>query len=57
MLPGTEIPDRTVTHIELYALGKLPYDRFVKYYDFSEINKAVNDSKSGQVIKSILRMD
>ena len=57
MLQGTEIPDRTVTHIKLYALDKLPYGRFVKYYDFSEINKAVNDGKSGEAIKPILRMD
>jgi aryl-alcohol dehydrogenase len=41
---------------DLHAQGKLPYDRFVKYYDFADINQAIADSKSGEVIKPILRM-
>ena len=40
----------------LHAQGKLPYDRLVKFYDFSDINQAIADSKSGEVIKPILRM-
>ena len=42
---------------ELWRTGKLPYDKFVKYYDFNDINQAVHDSAvTGDVIKPILRM-
>ncbi|MBT7953430.1 MAG: NAD(P)-dependent alcohol dehydrogenase [Gammaproteobacteria bacterium] len=42
---------------ELFRAGRLPYDRFVKFYDFADINQAVHDSAgTGEVIKPILRM-
>ncbi len=42
---------------ELFRQGHLPYDRFVKFYDFADINQAVHDSAvTGEVIKPILRM-
>lgn len=42
---------------ELYRDGRLPYDKFVRYYDFADINQAVHDSAvTGEVIKPILRM-
>ncbi len=42
---------------ELFRQGRLPYDRFVKFYDFADINQAVHDSAvTGEVIKPILRM-
>lgn len=42
---------------ELYRQGKLPYDRFVRFYDLADIDKAVHDSAvTGEVIKPILRM-
>ena len=41
----------------LYRDGRLPFDRFVRYYDLADINQAVADSAgSGDVIKPILRM-
>ena len=41
----------------LYRDGRLPYDKFVRYYDFADINQAVHDSAvTGEVIKPILRM-
>ncbi|MFN3231054.1 MAG: NAD(P)-dependent alcohol dehydrogenase [Alphaproteobacteria bacterium] len=41
----------------LWRDGRLPYDKFVKYYDFADINQAVHDSAiTGEVIKPILRM-
>ena len=39
---------------DLHAQGKLPYDRFVRFYDFADINDAVADSQSGLTIKPIL---
>jgi len=42
---------------ELYRDGRLPYDRFVQFYDFADIDQAVHDSAvTGDVIKPILRM-
>jgi len=42
---------------ELFRDGRLPFDRFVKFYDFTDINRAVHDSAvTGEVIKPILRM-
>lgn len=38
-------------------MGRLPYDRFVKFYDFADINQAVHESSVlGAVIKPILCM-
>ena len=42
--------------VDLYQQGRFPFDRLVKYYELSEIEQALADSKSGQVIKPILRM-
>lgn len=42
---------------DLYANGDLPFDRFVKFYDFADIDQAIHDSAvTGEVIKPILRM-
>jgi aryl-alcohol dehydrogenase len=42
---------------ELFRDGRLPFDRFVRFYDFADINQAVHDSAvTGEVIKPILRM-
>jgi len=42
---------------DLFRDGRLPYDKFVKFYDFEDINQAVHDSAvTGEVIKPILRM-
>lgn len=42
---------------ELYRHGQLPYDRFVRYYDFADIERAIHDSAvTGEVIKPILLM-
>jgi aryl-alcohol dehydrogenase len=50
--PKEFIPDL----IELYRQGKFPFDEFVTYYDFEEIERAVADSESGDAIKPILRV-
>ncbi|WP_144905800.1 NAD(P)-dependent alcohol dehydrogenase [Halobellus captivus] len=50
--PKEFIPDL----IELYRRGKFPFDEFVTYYDFEEIETAVQDSERGEAIKPILRV-
>lgn len=42
--------------IKLYEEGLFPFDRLVGFYDFREINKAIAASRSGRVIKPVLRM-
>lgn len=42
---------------QLYLDGRLPFDKFVKFYDFKDIDQAIHDSAvTGEVIKPILRM-
>ena len=58
ILMGSSIPEIFIPKlINLYIKGKLPFDTFVKYYKFNEINQAVEDSKKGKIIKPILLMD
>lgn len=42
--------------IELYKQGRFPFDRLVRYYDLDQIEQALADSASGEVVKPILRM-
>jgi aryl-alcohol dehydrogenase len=43
--------------IELYRQGRFPFDRLMTYYDFKDINKAIEASKSGEVVKPVLRFN
>lgn len=40
----------------LWRDGRLPFDRFVKYYPLDQINLAIADAGRGEVVKPILRM-
>ncbi|MGQ3050045.1 MAG: NAD(P)-dependent alcohol dehydrogenase [Niveispirillum sp.] len=42
--------------VDLYRDGHLPFDRLVHFYSLAEINKAVEASERGQVIKPIILM-
>ncbi|MWA05384.1 zinc-binding dehydrogenase [Actinomadura sp. LD22] len=42
--------------MQLYAQGRFPFDRLVEYFDFADIQKALDRSYAGEVIKPILRM-
>ena len=42
--------------VDLYEQDRFPFDKLVKYYEMTEIETALADSKSGEVIKPILRM-
>lgn len=43
--------------IEYYRKGQFPFDKLIRFYNLNEINQAFEDSKTGEVIKPILRMD
>ena len=57
IVEGESIPDVFVPQmIELYRQGRFPFDRLMRFYSFSEINKAVEDAEQGDTIKPVLRM-
>ena len=41
--------------IDLFMLGRFPFDKLVKFYPFEAINTAVDDALSGRTVKPILR--
>lgn len=43
--------------IEYYKAGKFPFDKLIGFYDFKDIEKAFEDSKTGKTIKPILHMN
>ncbi len=42
--------------IDLYLQGSFPFDRLITYYDFADLNKAVEDLEKGKVFKGIVKM-
>ena len=57
IVEGESNPDVFIpTLIELYRAGNFPFDKLVSFYDFEEINAAIQDSKTGLAIKPIVRM-
>jgi aryl-alcohol dehydrogenase len=56
-MEGNSIPDIFIPQlIELYAQGRFPFDKFVRFYPFAEINRAVEDQRNGIAIKPILEV-
>ena len=43
--------------LEHYKAGRFPFDKLIEYYDFGDINTAMDDSLSGKTIKAVLRMN
>lgn len=57
VIQGNAVPQSFMPElIRFYKAGQFPFDRLIKYYDFSEINKAIAASRNGSVIKPVLRM-
>lgn len=57
IIQGDAVPQRLIPHlIELYHEGLFPFDRLVTFYDFRDINRAIDDFEKGRVIKPVLRM-
>ena len=42
--------------VELHQQGRFPFERLIKYYELDQVEQALEDSKSGKVIKPIVRM-
>lgn len=57
VIQGDAVPQRFIPEmIDLYRTGRFPFDRLVRFYEFSQINRAVADSLSGRTIKPVLRI-
>jgi aryl-alcohol dehydrogenase len=55
IVEGDSVPDVFIPQlIELYRQGRFPFDRLITLYPFDEINKAVEDSEKGKVIKAVV---
>ncbi len=42
--------------VELHQQGRFPFDKLVRYYELGDIEQALDDSASGEVVKPILRL-
>ena len=50
------MPDQFIPAlVELHLQGKFPFDKLISFYALSDINQAVADTESGDVIKAVLR--
>ena len=57
IIQGDAVPQRFIPRlIALYRAGRFPFDRLVKFYDFSDVNRAIADAKRGDTIKPVLRI-
>jgi aryl-alcohol dehydrogenase len=55
IIEGDSLPIDFLPHlIELYLKGRLPVDRLIKTYPFSDINQAIADQQSGKCVKPVL---
>jgi aryl-alcohol dehydrogenase len=57
VIEGNSNPDLFIPDlIDLYRAGKFPFDELVSYYDFEDIQRAIEEQEAGDVVKPILRM-
>ena len=51
-IPGEFIPKL----VELFRQGRFPFDKLVTEFPFDDIQRAVEESEQGRVVKAVLRM-
>ncbi|MDR0491218.1 MAG: NAD(P)-dependent alcohol dehydrogenase [Oscillospiraceae bacterium] len=57
LVEGLSVPQVFIPKLlNYYRQGKFPFDRLIRFYDFQDINQAFEDTKSGKVIKAVLKM-
>ncbi|MBL6459097.1 zinc-binding dehydrogenase [Belnapia sp. T6] len=56
ILGGGQTPDFLLTLMHLQSQGRFPLERLVRWYDFADINQAIDNSDAGAVVKPILRI-
>lgn len=54
---GDSVPEVFIPQlIELYVQGRFPFDKLVSFYEFDQINEAMEDMEAGRAIKPIIRI-
>jgi aryl-alcohol dehydrogenase len=53
---GGQTPLFLESLMELQRQGRFPLEKLVRFYDFAEIDQAIDDSDQGRTVKPILRM-
>ena len=54
IVQGDSIPDRFIPRlIDLHMTGRFPFDKLVTKYPFEQINQAIADQASGEVVKPV----
>lgn len=57
IIQGDAVPQLFIPKlIDFYRQGQFPFDRLIRFYDFTQINEAIADAKNGDTIKPVLRM-
>jgi aryl-alcohol dehydrogenase len=57
VIQGDSVPQLFIPKlVEFYRAGRFPFDRLVRYYDFEDINRAFDETRSGATIKPVLRI-
>ena len=57
IIQGDAVPQQFIPKlIQLHQAGRFPFDRLLKFYDFSDITRAIADAKRGDTIKPVLRI-
>lgn len=57
VIEGDSVPRVFIPQlVAFYKAGLFPFDKLVGFYDFTDIEKAFDDSASGATVKPILRM-
>ena len=57
VIEGDSVPRMFIPQlIAYYKAGQFPFDKLVKFYDFTQINQAFSDSASGITIKPVLKI-
>jgi aryl-alcohol dehydrogenase len=58
IVEGDSVPEIFIPRlVDLYDLGRFPFDRLVQYYSFDEINQAAEDAEKGATLKPVLRIE
>jgi aryl-alcohol dehydrogenase len=53
---GGQTPQFLESLMELQRQGRFPLEKLVRFYDFADINRAIEDSDNGLTVKPIVRM-
>jgi aryl-alcohol dehydrogenase len=57
IIEGDAVPQHFIPElIKLYQAGQFPFDRLIKFYNFSDVNQAIADARRGATIKPVLRI-